>query len=68
MSRIRIHYDVGLGREFAAEELLSEEPLADNGRSNRPATGAWCGPATSGSRPKTAPAIPCRHLSGGDNR
>ena len=26
---IRIHYDVGLGREFAAEELLSEEPLAD---------------------------------------
>ena len=29
---IRIHYDVGLGREFAAEELLSEEPLPD--RSN----------------------------------
>ena len=26
---IRIHYDVGLGREFAAEELLSEEPLSD---------------------------------------
>ena len=26
---IRIHYDVGLGREFAAEELLSEEPVAD---------------------------------------
>ena len=26
---IRIHYDVGLGREFAAEELLSEEPLGD---------------------------------------
>jgi hypothetical protein len=26
---LRIHYDVGLGREFAAEELLSEEPLAD---------------------------------------
>jgi hypothetical protein len=26
---IRIHYDVGLGREFAAEELLSEEPMAD---------------------------------------
>lgn len=25
---IRIHYDVGLGREFAAEELMSEEPLA----------------------------------------
>ena len=27
---IRIHYDVGLGREFAAEELQSEEPLSDN--------------------------------------
>lgn len=27
---IRIHYDVGLGREFAAEELLSEEPLGDH--------------------------------------
>jgi hypothetical protein len=24
---IRIHYDVGLGREFAAEELQSEEPM-----------------------------------------
>lgn len=28
---IRIHYDVGLGREFAAEELLSEEPVNDKG-------------------------------------
>ena len=35
---IRIHYDVGLGREFAAEELLSEEPLGD--RSNQP-RGNW---------------------------
>ena len=26
---IRIHYDVGLGREFAAEELLSEEPVSE---------------------------------------
>jgi hypothetical protein len=26
---IRIHYDVGLGREFSAEELLSEEPVND---------------------------------------
>jgi hypothetical protein len=26
---IRIHYDVGLGREFMAEELQSEEPLPD---------------------------------------
>jgi hypothetical protein len=24
---LRIHYDVGLGREFAAEELQSEEPV-----------------------------------------
>jgi hypothetical protein len=29
---IRIHYDVGLGREFAAEELLSEEPGGGNGQ------------------------------------
>ena len=27
---IRIHYDVGLGREFAAEELLSEEPTGNH--------------------------------------
>src|SRR5580658_1937949 len=27
---IRVHYDVGLGREFAAEELQSEEPVVDN--------------------------------------
>ncbi len=26
---IRVHYDVGLGREFSAEELQSEEPMAD---------------------------------------
>ncbi len=26
---IRVHYDVGLGREFAAEELQSEEPVAE---------------------------------------
>jgi hypothetical protein len=26
---LRIHYDVGLGREFAAEELQSEEPVDD---------------------------------------
>ena len=25
---IRVHYDVGLGREFTADELQSEEPLA----------------------------------------
>jgi hypothetical protein len=28
---IRVHYDVGLGREFAAEELLAEEPVAETG-------------------------------------
>ena len=27
---IRVHYDVGLGREFAAEELQSEEPVMEN--------------------------------------
>jgi hypothetical protein len=26
---LRVHYDVGLGREFAAEELQSEEPVSD---------------------------------------
>jgi hypothetical protein len=26
---IRVHYDVGLGREFAAEELQNEEPISD---------------------------------------
>jgi len=26
---IRVHYDVGLGREFAAEELQSEEPMSE---------------------------------------
>ena len=26
---IRVHYDVGLGREFAAEELQSEEPVSE---------------------------------------
>ena len=31
---IRVHYDVGLGREFAAEELLSEEPLTDKPADN----------------------------------
>jgi hypothetical protein len=34
---IRIHYDVGLGREFAAEELLSEEPVSDNNTDS----GSW---------------------------
>ena len=29
---IRVHYDVGLGREFAAEELLNEEPMVENGQ------------------------------------
>jgi hypothetical protein len=29
---IRVHYDVGLGREFSAEELLNEEPMTDNGQ------------------------------------
>jgi len=28
---IRVHYDAGLGREFTADELQAEEPLADRG-------------------------------------
>src|ERR1700729_1974624 len=32
---IRVHYDVGLGREFAAEELLNEEPMVENGRNGK---------------------------------
>jgi len=35
---IRIFYDCGLGREFAAEELQAEEPLADRGA---PAAESW---------------------------
>jgi len=34
---IRVHYDAGLGREFTADELQAEEPLADkkpNGAEN----------------------------------
>ena len=27
---LRVHYDVGLGREFTAEELVSEEPMTEN--------------------------------------
>src|SRR6201996_7242896 len=34
---IRIHYDVGLGREFAAEELLSEEPVSERAADD----GSW---------------------------
>jgi hypothetical protein len=28
---LRVHYDVGLGREFAAEELQAEQPVAQEG-------------------------------------
>jgi hypothetical protein len=31
---IRVHYDVGLGREFTAEELVSEEPMRDGVTAN----------------------------------
>lgn len=31
---IRVHYDVGLGREFAAEELQSEEPAVEVAHNN----------------------------------
>jgi hypothetical protein len=29
---LRVYYDVGLGREFAADELQAEQPLAENGK------------------------------------
>src|SRR5665213_2099258 len=32
---IRVHYDVGLGREFMAEELLSEEPMNESAPTDR---------------------------------
>ena|SRR5206468_1014766 len=32
---IRIFYDVGLGREFAADELQSEQPLANGGNNGK---------------------------------
>ena len=63
---IRVHYDVGLGREFAAEELMSEEPVAqDNGaaaladlleRLERKMCGRAdaCGPSWLGTHPATA--------------
>jgi hypothetical protein len=52
---IRIHYDVGLGREFAAEELLSEEPMADKTVSG----GSW---RVTRARNKWQPAEDCaRH-------
>jgi hypothetical protein len=31
---LRVYYDVGLGREFAAEELQAETPLAENKAQN----------------------------------
>jgi len=31
---LRIFYDVGLGREFAAEELQAEQPLAEDAQRN----------------------------------
>ena len=56
---IRIHYDVGLGREFAAEELLSEEPLGDKTPGDAQSLARGAGPQQVAARRKTAPAIPC---------
>src|ERR1700748_1208882 len=33
---IRVHYDVGLGREFTAEELMSEEPMSAGAAAGAP--------------------------------
>ena len=56
---IRIHYDVGLGREFAAEELQSEEPASEAAPNGGQALARSFARATNGSRPRIAPAIPC---------
>jgi len=59
---LRVYYDVGLGREFAADELQAEQPLAENGHAAT-RIGASCAPGINGSRRKIAHAIPSRHLS-----
>ena len=35
---IRVHYDCGLGRDFAAEEIMAEEPLSER---SVPTTESW---------------------------
>ena len=65
---IRIHYDVGLGREFAAEELLSEEPLGRQVVESTPQLARGQGPQqVAASRRLRPPSYP-RHLSSGDHR
>ena len=65
---IRIHYDVGLGREFAAEELLSEEPMTDKA-ANRTATLARrARPQQMAAGRRLRPPSGAGHLSGGDHR
>ncbi len=65
---IRIHYDVGLGREFAAEELLSEEPLSDNARNDTRHLARGPRPQQMAARGRLRPPSRARHLSGGYHR
>ena len=58
---LRVYYDVGLGREFAADELQSEEPQADatNGASE-----SW---RIIRARNKWQPAEDCARQAAGQN-
>ncbi len=62
---LRVHYDVGLGREFAAEELQAEEihwRLASR-RPRMAKPGGSSGLATNGNPLRTAPVTPSLALS-----
>ncbi len=65
---IRIHYDVGLGREFSAEEFLSEEPLRRQNASQRPDLARDPRPQQMAARRGLRPPSRAGHLSGGDHR
>ena len=65
---IRIHYDVGLGREFAAEELLSEEPVTDKTPAMAASMARGAGPQQMAAGRRLRPPSGAGHLSGGDDR
>ena len=65
---IRVHYDVGLGREFAAEELQSEEPVGEMPTQQRPALARGAGPQQMAAGGRLRPPSSAGHLSCGDHR
>ena len=65
---IRIHYDVGLGREFAAEELLSEEPLGDKVPGEAQSLARGAGPQQMAAGGRLRPPSRAGHLSRGHHR